>query len=89
MPRLLFALVLAATAAAAAPLPDGLQPPGASTPKLSWTDFARLHAAVVPPVERWTEIRWETDLATARQRAARENRPLFMWVMDGHPLGCT
>jgi hypothetical protein len=73
----------------AAPLPDGLRAPAFATPKISPVEFERLHAAVAPRGEKWAEIPWETDLAAARQRAARENRPLLMWIMDGHPLGCT
>ena len=69
----------------------GTTAPGFSTERLSAGQFKLLHAAVAPngPAERWAEIPWQTDLAAARQIAARENKPLFMWVMDGHPLGCT
>ena len=44
------------------------------------------------PAERasgWLELDWEIDLWKARQRAAREGKPIFLWEMDGHPLGCT
>ena len=58
----------------------------ASLPVEQWT---KLHAGVLPPKEKWTEIPWETDINAARKRAAREGKPLFMWIMDGHPLGCT
>lgn len=37
----------------------------------------------------WLELGWETDLWKARERAAREGKPIFLWEMDGHPLGCT
>jgi hypothetical protein len=36
----------------------------------------------------WMQIPWETDLTKARERAAAEKKPLFLWEMDGHPLGC-
>lgn len=39
--------------------------------------------------QEWLSIPWETDLAAARRKAAAENRPIFLWEMDGHPLGCT
>jgi hypothetical protein len=39
--------------------------------------------------QRWLEIAWETDLDAARKRAASEDKPVFLWEMDGHPLGCT
>ena len=44
------------------------------------------------PAERasgWLELDWEIDLWKTRQRAAREGKPIFLWEMDGHPLGCT
>lgn len=37
----------------------------------------------------WLRIPWETDLETALSKAAREAKPVFLWEMDGHPLGCT
>ena len=38
--------------------------------------------------ERWTEIRWLGTMWEARQRAAVELTPLFIWAMNGHPFGC-
>jgi hypothetical protein len=53
-------------------------------------DFDRVRERVLPGArERWEEIGWETDLLAARERAVRERRPLFLWAMNGHPLGCT
>lgn len=37
----------------------------------------------------WNEIPWLTSLWQARQRAAAEGKPILLWEMDGHPLGCT
>ena len=67
----------------------GVTVPGSEVKSLVPSQFAKLHAAMAPKGERWTEIPWETDLGEARRRAAREGKPLLMWVMDGHPLGCT
>lgn len=39
--------------------------------------------------QAWLQIPWETDLAAARRKAVAENKPVFLWEMDGHPLGCT
>ncbi len=41
-----------------------------------------------PQEVRWTDIAWETDLWKARRRAAVVRRPLFIWSMNGNPLGC-
>jgi hypothetical protein len=37
----------------------------------------------------WTQIPWMTSLSQARERAAREGRPLLLWAAGGggHPLG--
>jgi hypothetical protein len=69
----------------------GISVPGFSVEKLPAAQFNALHAAVAPrgEGERWKEIPWESDLWAAKQRAAREGKPLLMWVMDGNPLGCT
>lgn len=42
-----------------------------------------------PEEERWLEIPWRSDFAAARAEANREGKPIFLWMMDGNPLGCT
>jgi hypothetical protein len=48
-------------------------------------------ASVLPTADenRWLEVPWRTDLGSALKEAERERKPVYMWVMDGHPLGCT
>lgn len=48
-------------------------------------------AAVLPTAseEKWLTIPWRTDLWTARADAQREGKPMFLWIMNGHPMGCT
>lgn len=50
----------------------------------------KLHAVIKPqPAElKWTEIRWLADLWEARRQAAAQGKPILLWEMDGHPLGC-
>jgi len=69
----------------------GIDVPSVSTASLDEATFKALHTAAAPhgEGERWTEIPWMTDLTEARKAAARDGKPLFMWIMDGHPLGCT
>ena len=38
--------------------------------------------------QKWASIPWMTSLWEARQRAAAEGKPILLWEMDGHPLGC-
>ncbi len=53
--------------------------------------FRELHALIKPKAaeESWLRIPWMTSLWEARQRAAAEGKPILLWEMDGHPLGCT
>ena len=52
--------------------------------------FAQLHRAIKPgPEERhWTQIPWEVDLWEARRHALTLGKPILLWAMNGHPLGC-
>jgi hypothetical protein len=54
-------------------------------------EFVRLHALIKPqPHEnRWMQIPWMNTLWEARKKAAAEGKPILLWEMDGHPLGCT
>lgn len=58
---------------------------------LSPDTFAKLQGLIKPgPNEDpWDQIPWLTSLWQARQRAAAEGKPILLWEMDGHPLGCT
>ncbi len=61
-------------------LPDGL----------TVEEFEKLHRQLQPPKdEAWRSIPWRVSLLEARDQAAREQKPLFIWAMDGHPLACT
>lgn len=52
--------------------------------------FKELRDQMLGPVELgWNEIPWQLSLSEATQQAVQKNRPLFIWAMDGHPLGCT
>jgi hypothetical protein len=47
--------------------------------------------AVIKPTkdeDKWASIPWQTDLWQARKMAAEQGKPILLWEMDGHPLGC-
>ena len=75
----LFALLplLAVIATAAEPIPPA--------------SFDKLHALIAPDAgeDQWARIPWRTSLWQARIDAARDGKPILLWEMDGHPLGCT
>ena len=39
--------------------------------------------------DKWAAIPWQTNLWEARKQAAEKGKPILLWEMDGHPLGCT
>ena len=39
--------------------------------------------------EPWRTIPWKIALLDAQREAVRSDKPIFIWAMDGHPLGCT
>jgi hypothetical protein len=39
--------------------------------------------------DKWAAIPWQTSLWEARKLAAEQGKPILLWEMDGHPLGCT
>ena len=53
--------------------------------------FPSLHGLIKPRAdeEKWLQVPWQTSLWEARRKAAAEGRPILLWEMDGHPLGCT
>ena len=48
-----------------------------------------LHSVRYTGDEPWRTIPWRTSLLDAQRVAASEGKPIFIWAMDGHPLGCT
>jgi hypothetical protein len=60
--------------------------------RLSVTEMERMHRLIKPrPGEsRWMEIDWYPSVWEARQKAAREGKPLLLWAGSGGapPAGC-
>lgn len=53
-------------------------------------EFQKLRKLLTPDDnERWRTIPWKIALLDAQRTAVKENKPIFIWAMDGHPLGCT
>jgi hypothetical protein len=52
-------------------------------------EFRKLHEQLKPALdEAWRSVPWKVSLLEAQNQAAREKKPLFIWSMDGNPLGC-
>ena len=59
-------------------------------PVLSDAEFAAIRKVVRPAADEDTfeKIPWLTSLWDAREKAAKLGKPILLWEMDGHPLGC-
>ncbi len=46
--------------------------------------------AVLPTEKEseWLKIGWRIDLWEARKESVETGKPIYLWEMDGHPLGC-
>ena len=58
--------------------------------RITEKEFLTLHAQLKPAAdEPWRTIPWKISLLDAQRIAAEQKKPIFIWAMDGHPLGCT
>jgi hypothetical protein len=66
-------------------------PAAEPAPSLSADRFKEVFALIKPgkDEDKWATIPWQTNLWEARKLAADKGKPLLLWEMDGHPLGCT
>lgn len=57
---------------------------------LAFQDAGDLHSKIVPQKDElaWLQIPWMSDLWAARKVASEKGKPIYLWEMDGHPLGC-
>ena len=64
--------------------------PSVAAEPLSEGEMAQLRKIIKPETNEdpFDKIPWQTDLWAARKKAAEVGKPVFLWEMDGHPLGC-
>ncbi len=62
----------------------------AAAEPLAPEQFARLQTLIKPGErdQKWQQIPWTASLWQAREKAAEQGKPILLWEMDGHPLGC-
>jgi hypothetical protein len=64
--------------------------PGLGAGDLTTERFEQLHKEIQPAKDAaWRTIPWQLSLLDAQRIAAKQRKPIFIWAMDGHPLGCT
>lgn len=53
-------------------------------------EFKRLRSELTPDsAELWRTIPWRIAVLDGKKAATEAGKPIFIWAMDGHPLGCT
>jgi hypothetical protein len=64
--------------------------PAAPPAKMPDAEFAALLKSVRPCAgeDEFDKIPWLVSIWDAREKAAKEGKPILLWEMDGHPLGC-
>ena len=88
VPRGALALLLAALTFGVA---AGSQGPIAERRRLDKASLEALVEQVVPGQDElaWRAIPWRATLRAGLQDATVEHKPVLLWAMNGHPLGCT
>jgi len=58
---------------------------------LSWNNWSAWKAFLVPSSAdlSFEKIPWIPSFGAGILQAQKEGKPLLLWVMNGHPLGCT
>jgi hypothetical protein len=82
---------LLATAAAHAEEDAVPAAPKTSEPALRAETFEAIRDAVLPSEaeEAWRAIGWRATFWDAVVEAHEAKKPVLLWAMNGHPLGCT
>ena len=62
-----------------------------AAPELNDQSFEQLAAAIRPQDAEvvFLKIGWHESFHAAVNEARQANRPILLWAMNGHPLGCT
>ena len=82
--RKLLLLVMAMGGSAWAASPDDAPVPDAK-------NFRSLLDSILPNEAelKWKKLGWRSELWSAAKEARTLQRPILLWAMNGHPLGCT
>jgi len=73
-------------------LPSQTSKPAGDSLSIEAQDFDAWRAWLLPSAKEsaWaTSIPWLPSFAEGIHEADEQAKPLLLWVMNGHPLGCT
>lgn len=64
---------------------------GGETPTLTTATYGQWRDYLQPGEDeaRWLEIPWRGSFWEGVQDAQIEGKPVLLWAMNGHPMGCT
>ena len=70
---------------------SALGAPGMGQVELSEKNFAAWRDHLTPNAKdlAWVSIPWFASLAEGVVASDQQQKPLLLWMMNGHPLGCT
>jgi hypothetical protein len=62
-----------------------------TAPELTEQNLTDWKEYILPEPEElgWQEIPWRASFGTAVDESLRTEKPLLLWMMNGHPLACT
>jgi len=85
---MLFAALATPAAVGQAP---ATRPAGPTMSEDLTADTLEAWHAFIRPTEaerRWLEIPWRTSFWQSVLDSQRERKPILLWAMNGHPMGC-
>ena len=58
---------------------------------LTKANYGAYKAEILPKPEElaWEQIPWLPSYGEGLRAASKARKPILLWVMNGHPLGCT
>lgn len=69
----------------------GAEKKGPTTVNLTDASYTKLREQVHPKAAdlRWKKIPWAPAVWDGIVEGQKSDRPILMWIMNGHPLACT
>ena len=91
--RIMLLVLCAFACGVSAAVAQAQSTPAESTALIELTDqnFAAWRSYLTPTAKElaWEQIPWLPSFAEGVVAADRRRKPLLLWLMNGHPLGCT
>jgi hypothetical protein len=84
-------IAVAASIVAVAALASSARPADEARPVLTETTYAEIRDRVLPTADElaFQKLGWRSTLWQAVVEARAAGKPVLLWAMNGHPLGCT